>query len=195
MGTGVGEAALAAEAIGAAEAATAGAGFLEGMAGVSALEGAGVAGLGLGTGAGLGTGLASAGGLGALSPAFQTALGQTAAVMPEVAAQTAQFANMGAMPGVDAALGAGQIGDPALLAQQFGSGVANVNPAAPLYEMNALETADVMKNISPEFMNSYMPDATQGQGLYDLEATDRSLGAAGMANEAAAAAQIGRAHV
>jgi hypothetical protein len=188
MGTGVGEAALAAEAIGAAEAATAGAGFLEGMAGVSALEGAGVAGLGLGTGAGLGTGLASAGGLGALSPAFQTALGQTAAVMPEVAAQTAQFANMGAMPGVDAALGAGQIGDPALLAQQFGSGVANVNPAAPLYEMNALETADVMKNISPEFMNSYMPDATQGQGLYDLEATDRSLGAAGMANEAAAAA-------
>lgn len=188
MGTGVGEAALAAEAVGAAEAATAGAGFLEGMAGVSALEGAGVAGLGLGTGAGLGTGLASAGGLGALSPAFQTALGQTAAVMPEVAAQTAQFANMGAMPGVDAALGAGQIGDPALLAQQFGSGVANVNPAAPLYEMNALETADVMKNISPEFMNSYMPDATQGQGLYDLEATDRSLGAAGMANEAAAAA-------
>ena len=190
MGTGVGEAALAAEAIGAAEAATAGAGFLEGMAGVSALEGAGVAGLGLGTGAGLGTALAGAGagGLGALSPAFQTALGQTAAVMPEVAAQTAQFANMGAMPGVDAALGAGQIGDPALLAQQFGSGVANVNPAAPLYEMNALETADVMKNISPEFMNSYMPDATQGQGLYDLEATDRSLGAAGMANEAAAAA-------
>ena len=159
MGTGVGEAALAAEAIGAAEAATAGAGFLEGMAGVSALEGAGVAGLGLGTGAGLGTALAGAGagGLGALSPAFQTALGQTAAVMPEVAAQTAQFANMGAMPGVDAALGAGQIGDPTLLAQQFGSGITNVNPAAPLYEMNALETADVMKNIDPRLMQGYMP--------------------------------------
>ena len=156
MGTGVGEAALAAEIAGGAEIA-AGAGFLEGMAGVSALEGAGVAGLGLGTGAGLGTGLASAGGLGALSPAFQTALGQTAAVMPEVAAQTAQFANMGAMPGVDAALGAGQIGDPTLLAQQFGSGITNVNPAAPLYEMNALETADVMKNIDPRLMQGYMP--------------------------------------
>lgn len=158
MGTGVGEAALAAEIAGGAEIA-AGAGFLEGMAGVSALEGAGVAGLGLGTGAGLGTALAGAGagGLGALSPAFQTALGQTAAVMPEVAAQTAQFANMGAMPGVDAALGAGQIGDPTLLAQQFGSGITNVNPAAPLYEMNALETADVMKNIDPRLMQGYMP--------------------------------------
>lgn len=160
MGTGVGEAALAAEAIGAAEAAGAiggGAGFLEGMAGVSALEGAGVAGLGLGTGAGLGTGLAGAGGLGTLSPAFQTALGETAVFNPEIAAQTAQFANMGALPSANAALGAGQIGDPTLLAQQFGSGIANVNPAAPLYEMNALETADVMKNIDPRMMQGYMP--------------------------------------
>jgi hypothetical protein len=160
MGTGVGEAALAAEAIGAAEAAGAiggGAGFLEGMAGVSALEGAGVAGLGLGTGAGLGTGLAGAGGLGALSPAFQTALGETAVFNPEIAAQTAQFANMGALPSANAALGAGQIGDPTLLAQQFGSGIANVNPAAPLYEMNALETADVMKHIDPNMVQGYMP--------------------------------------
>jgi hypothetical protein len=158
MGTGVGEAALAAEAIGAAEAATAGAGFLEGMAGVSALEGAGVAGLGLGTGAGLGTALAGAGagGLGALSPAFQTALGQTAAVMPEVAAQTAQFANMGAMPGVDAVLGAGQIGDPTLLAQQFGSGIQNVTPGV-FNELGAVETADLMKNIDPRLMQGYMP--------------------------------------
>lgn len=161
MGTGVGEAALAAEAIGAAEAAGAvagGAGFLEGMAGVSALEGAGVAGLGLGTGAGLGTALAGAGagGLGTLSPAFQTALGQTAAVMPEVAAQTAQFANMGAMPGVDAVLGAGQIGDPALLAQQFGSGIQNVTPGV-FNELGAVETADLMKNIDPRLMQGYMP--------------------------------------
>lgn len=142
MGTGVGEAALAAEAIGAAEAATAGAGFLEGMAGVSALEGAGVAGLGLGTGAGLGTGLASAGGLGALSPAFQTALGQTAAVMPEVAAQTAQFANMGAMPGVDAALGAGQIGDPALL-QGVGDVAARAYDPSLLQNVNATMDLDI----------------------------------------------------
>lgn len=107
MGTGVGEAALAAEAVGAAEAATAGAGFLEGMAGVSALEGAGVAGLGLGTGAGLGAGLGAgmAGGLGSLSPAFQTALGETAVFNPEIAAQTAQFANVGAVPPVGAEFG------------------------------------------------------------------------------------------
>ena len=112
MGTGVGEAALAAEAIGAAEAAGAvagGAGFLEGMAGVSALEGAGVAGLGLGTGAGLATGAGlgagMAGGLGSLSPAFQTALGETAVFNPEIAAQTAQFANVGAVPPVGAEFG------------------------------------------------------------------------------------------
>ena len=56
MGTGVGEAALAAEVGMMADVgmgAGAGAGFLEGMGGVAALEGAGVAGLGLGTGAGL----------------------------------------------------------------------------------------------------------------------------------------------
>lgn len=159
MGTGVGEAALAAEAVGAAEAAGAiggGAGFLEGMAGVSALEGAGVAGLGLGTGAGLGTGLAGAGGLGALSPAFQTALGETAVFNPEIAAQTAQFANVGALPSANAALGAGQIGDPTLLAQQFGSGIQNVTPGV-FNELGAVETADLMKNIDPRLMQGYMP--------------------------------------
>jgi hypothetical protein len=159
MGTGVGEAALAAEAIGAAEAAGAvggGAGFLEGMAGVSALEGAGVAGLGLGTGAGLGAGLAGAGGLGALSPAFQTALGETAVFNPEIAAQVAQFADIGAVPSVNAALGAGQIGDPALLAQQFGSGIQNVTPGV-FNELGAVETADLMKNIDPRLMQGYMP--------------------------------------
>jgi hypothetical protein len=161
MGTGVGEAALAAEAVGAAEAAGAiggGAGFLEGMAGVSALEGAGVAGLGLGTGAGLGTALAGAGagGLGALSPAFQTALGETAAFNPEIASQIAQFANVGAVPGADVALGAGQIGDPTLLAQQFGSGIQNVTPGV-FNELGAVETADLMKNIDPRLMQGYMP--------------------------------------
>jgi len=166
MGTGVGEAALAAEAVGAAEAATAGAGFLEGMAGVSALEGAGVAGLGLGTGAGLGTALAGAGagGLGALSPAFQTALGQTAAVMPEVAAQTAQFANMGAMPGVDAALGAGQIGDPALLNEGYrAASVASNTPGLtqgvqPLQAKEALPSIDRVQNIAAQGFNT--PAAT-----------------------------------
>ncbi len=99
MGTGVGEAALAAEAIGAAEAATAGAGFLEGMAGVSALEGAGVAGLGLETGAGL-SGLMGAGygGASTLAPGLQSAISGTATVMPEVAAQTMAAANQGAVP-------------------------------------------------------------------------------------------------
>lgn len=116
-GGGVGEAALAAEALGAAEVAGtvagagAGAGFLEGMAGVSALEGAGVAGLGLGTGAGLTTGAGLAGGLGALSPAFQTALAETAVANPSIAAQFAQAANAGAVPSAASALGTGQIGD------------------------------------------------------------------------------------
>lgn len=162
MGTGVGEAALAAEAIGAAEAAGAvagGAGIAEaGLLGGEFAGGLGATGAltgGLGNAALLGGEFA--GGLGSLAPAFQTAVGQTAAVMPEVAAQTAQFANIGAMPPVNAALGAGQIGDPALLAQQLGSGITNVNPAAPLYEMNALETADVMKHIDPNMVQGYMP--------------------------------------
>lgn len=180
MGTGVGEAALAAEAIGAAEAATAGAGFLEGMAGVSALEGAGVAGLGLGTGAGLGTGLASAGGLGALSPAFQTALGQTAAVMPEVAAQTAQFANMGAMPGVDAVLGAGQIGDPALL-QTLGQGAGEaatqtLNPINYLQDVNAtmelnIRPEDIVdaETLAPKVATPATPTPPREPGMYTAE--------------------------
>jgi len=182
MGTGVGEAALAAEAIGAAEAATAGAGFLEGMAGVSALEGAGVAGLGLGTGAGLGTALAGAGagGLGALSPAFQTALGQTAAVMPEVAAQTAQFANMGAMPGVDAALGAGQIGDPALL-QTLGQGAGEaatqtLNPINYLQDVNAtmelnIRPEDIVdaETLAPKVATPATPTPPREPGMYTAE--------------------------
>jgi len=182
MGTGVGEAALAAEAVGAAEAATAGAGFLEGMAGVSALEGAGVAGLGLGTGAGLGTALAGAGagGLGALSPAFQTALGQTAAVMPEVAAQTAQFANMGAMPGVDAALGAGQIGDPALL-QTLGQGAGEaatqtLNPINYLQDVNAtmelnIRPEDIVdaETLAPKVATPATPTPPREPGMYTAE--------------------------
>ena len=98
MGTGVGEAALAAEIAGGAEIA-AGAGFLEGMAGVSALEGAGVAGLGLETGAGL-SGLMGAGygGASTLAPTVQSAISGTATVMPEVAAQTIAAANQGAVP-------------------------------------------------------------------------------------------------
>lgn len=122
-GGGIGEAALAAEALGAAEVAgtAAGAGgFLEGMAGVSALEGAGVAGLGLGTGAGLTTGAGLAGGLGALSPAFQTALGETAIFNPEIASQFAQAANAGAIPNAASALGTGQIGSAGL--QGLGAG-------------------------------------------------------------------------
>lgn len=122
-GGGVGEAALAAEALGAAEVAgtAAGAGgFLEGMAGVSALEGAGVAGLGLGTGAGLTTGAGLAGGLGSLSPAFQTALAETAVTNPSIAAQFAQAANAGAVPTAASALGTGQLGSAGL--QGLGAG-------------------------------------------------------------------------
>jgi hypothetical protein len=169
MGTGVGEAALAAEAFGAVEAAGAVAGGA-GIADAAFLGGEFAGGLGL-TG-GLAEGLGSsallggeyAGGLGSLAPAFQTAIGQTGAVMPEVAAQTAQFANVGAMPTAGTPLGAGQIGDPAL-AQQFGSGIANANPAAPMYEMNAAETADVMKNVDPRMVQGYMPDATNAADM------------------------------
>lgn len=116
MGTGVGEAALAAELAGAGAATGAGlgaAGIAEaGLLGGEVAGGLGAAGAGLGaTGAGLG---ATAGGLGSLAPAFQQAVSGTAAVMPDVAAQTAQFANIGAMPPANATLGAGQIGDPVL---------------------------------------------------------------------------------
>jgi hypothetical protein len=183
MGTGVGEAALAAEAIGAAEAAGAiggGAGFLEGMAGVSALEGAGVAGLGLGTGAGLGTGLAGAGGLGALSPAFQTALGETAVFNPEIAAQTAQFANMGALPSANAALGAGQIGDPALL-QTLGQGAGEaatqtLNPVNYLQDVNAtmdlnIRPEDVVdaETVAPKAATPATPTPPREPGMYTAE--------------------------
>lgn len=163
MGTGVGEAALAAEAIGAAEAAGAiggGAGFLEGMAGVSALEGAGVAGLGLGTGAGLGTALAGAGagagGLGALSPAFQTALGQTAAVMPEVATQVAQATGAGAVPTAGTSLGTGQLG---YFADVGGTGVSSGLPfptggmgvQPPLPSLSPATAADVAQAMDAGF--------------------------------------------
>lgn len=183
MGTGVGEAALAAEAIGAAEAAGAiggGAGFLEGMAGVSALEGAGVAGLGLGTGAGLGTGLAGAGGLGALSPAFQTALGETAVFNPEIAAQTAQFANVGALPSANAALGAGQIGDPALL-QTLGQGAGEaatqtLNPVNYLQDVNAtmdlnIRPEDVVdaETVAPKAATPATPTPPREPGMYTAE--------------------------
>ena len=114
MGTGVGEAALAAEAFGAAEAAgaVAGAGGIA-EAGLLGGEFAGGLGLtgglteGLGSMAGLG---GEYGGLSSLAPAFQTATAGTASVMPEVAAQTVQAANVGAVPSVNAPLGAGQLG-------------------------------------------------------------------------------------
>lgn len=189
MGTGVGEAALAAEAFGAAEAAGAvagGAGFLEGMAGASALEGAGVAGLGLGTGAGLSTGAGLAGGLGSLSPAFQTALGETAVFNPDIAAQTAQFANIGAVPNASAALGAGQIGDPALA--QLTQALQNPTTSS---QMAALYGPGTQVAAAPGVgADSVMGDVLRqsSRGLYDLGATDMSLGAAGEANAAAAAA-------
>ena len=109
MGTGVGEAALAAEAFGAAEAAgaVAGAGGIA-EAGLLGGEFAGGLGLtggiaeGLGSMAGLG---GEYGGLSSLAPAFQTATAGTASVMPEVAAQTVQAANAGAVPPAGADFG------------------------------------------------------------------------------------------
>jgi hypothetical protein len=155
MGTGVGEAALAAEAIGTAEAA----GAIAGSAGVAdaALLGGEYAG-GLGATGALAGGLGNAallggeyaGGIGSLAPAFQTAVGQTAAFNPEVASQVMQAANAGAVPSASTPLGAGQIGD-------LSSGITNANPAAPMYEMNAMETADVMKHIDPNMIQGYMP--------------------------------------
>ena len=119
MGTGVGEAALAAEAFGAAEAAgaVAGAGGIA-EAGLLGGEFAGGLGLtgglteGLGSMAGLG---GEYGGLSSLAPAFQTATAGTASVMPEVAAQTVEAANAGAVPAANAPLGSRSIGDPSLL--------------------------------------------------------------------------------
>ena len=119
MGTGVGEAALAAEAFGAAEAAgaIAGAGGIA-EAGLLGGEFAGGLGLtgglteGLGSMAGLG---GEYGGLSSLAPAFQTATAGTASVMPEVAAQTVEAANAGAVPAANAPLGSRSIGDPSLL--------------------------------------------------------------------------------
>ena len=158
-GGGVGEAALAAEALGAAEVAgtAAGAGgFLEGMAGVSALEGAGVAGLGLGTGAGLTTGAGLAGGLGALSPAFQTALAETAVVNPEIAAQFAQAANAGAVPSASSILGAGQMGDPALI--QAAQGAGNV-------ASQGLQAGNFAQQIPAQYQTA-MSQLAQGAGQY-----------------------------
>lgn len=120
MGTGVGEAALAAEAFGAAEAAGAVAGA-GGVADAALLGGEFAGGLGLtgglteGLGSVAGLGGEYAGGLGSLSPAFQTAVGQTASVMPDVAAQTVEAANAGAAPTANATLGSRSIGDPSLL--------------------------------------------------------------------------------
>lgn len=158
-GGGVGEAALAAEALGAAEVAgtAAGAGgFLEGMAGVSALEGAGVAGLGLGTGAGLTTGAGLAGGLGALSPAFQTALAETAVANPEIAAQFAQAVNAGAVPSASSILGAGQMGDPALI--QAAQGAGNV-------ASQGLQAGNFAQQIPAQYQTA-MSQLAQGAGQY-----------------------------
>lgn len=146
MGTGVGEAALAAEAIGAAEAATAGAGFLEGMAGVSALEGAGVAGLGLETGAGL-SGLMGAGygGASTLAPGLQSAISGTATVMPEVAAQTMAAANQGAVPAAFMDVGGTGVSS----GLPFPTGGMGVQP--PLPSLSPATAADVTQMMDVGF--------------------------------------------
>ena len=196
MGTGVGEAALAAEAIGAAEAAGAVAGGA-GIAEAGLLGGEFAGGLGL-TGAlteGLGSaallGGEFAGGLGSLAPAFQTAVGGTAAFNPEVAAQVMQAANAGAVPSANAALGAGQIGDPALaqitqafqnaptssqLAAQYGPGTqvamapvtaTDAGVSIPGMAQNA-EAAANWANSASTFDPSTL--ATAGQGAGDISA-------------------------
>ena len=146
MGTGVGEAALAAEAIGAAEAATAGAGFLEGMAGISALEGAGVAGLGLETGAGL-SGLMGAGygGASTLAPGLQSAISGTATVMPEVAAQTMAAANQGAVPAAFMDVGGTGVSS----GLPFPTGGMGVQP--PLPSLSPATAADVTQMMDVGF--------------------------------------------
>jgi hypothetical protein len=146
MGTGVGEAALAAEAVGAAEAATAGAGFLEGMAGISALEGAGVAGLGLETGAGL-SGLMGAGygGASTLAPSLQSAISGTATVMPEVAAQTMAAANQGAVPAAFMDVGGTGVSS----GLPFPTGGMGVQP--PLPSLSPATAADVTQMMDVGF--------------------------------------------
>ena len=146
MGTGVGEAALAAEAVGAAEAATAGAGFLEGMAGISALEGAGVAGLGLETGAGL-SGLMGAGygGASTLAPGLQSAISGTATVMPEVAAQTMAAANQGAVPAAFMDVGGTGVSS----GLPFPTGGMGVQP--PLPSLSPATAADVTQMMDVGF--------------------------------------------
>jgi len=146
MGTGVGESALAAEAVGAAEAATAGAGFLEGMAGISALEGAGVAGLGLETGAGL-SGLMGAGygGASTLAPGLQSAISGTATVMPEVAAQTMAAANQGAVPAAFMDVGGTGVSS----GLPFPTGGMGVQP--PLPSLSPATAADVTQMMDVGF--------------------------------------------
>jgi hypothetical protein len=177
MGTGVGEAALAAEAVGAAEAATAGAGFLEGMAGVSALEGAGVAGLGLETGAGL-SGLMGAGygGASTLAPQLQSAISGTAAFNPEIASQTLAAANQGAVPAAYMDVG----GTGASSGLPFPTGGMQVTAPVP-FDASTMATAgqgmgDIAANqLAPEVPWDAGNLSTVGQGAKDIAAGQSSF--------------------
>ena len=190
MGTGVGEAALAAEALGTAEAA----GAIAGGAGIAdaALLGGEYAG-GLGLTGGIAEGLGSMGALGgeygglsSLAPAFQQATNATAVFNPETAAQVVQATNAGAVPSANAALGAGQIGDPALaqITQAFQNAPTSAQTAAMYGPGTQVAAAPGVG------ADSVMGDVLSkgSRSIYDLGATDMSLGAAGEANAAAAAA-------
>lgn len=61
----------------------------------------------------------------------------------------------------EGATAAGGIND--LFSNMAASGAQPVPPTPPLYEMNALETADVMKSIRPEFTNSLAPTPPAGE--------------------------------
>jgi len=141
--------------------------FAGGLGATGALTG----GLGLGS-AGL-LGGEFAGGLGSLAPAFQQATAATAAFNPETASQVIQAANAGAVPPAGATFGwnpadlstvgqgAGDIG-----AAQASSGFQN---AGEFRDLTTAETADVTKNIKPEFMNSLAPTTTPEPGMKELE--------------------------
>lgn len=171
-----GEAALAAEAGGAA-------GMAAGAeaAGIGAL-GSGAAGLAAGA-EGLGAlGAAGAGGVSSLPAAITSALPQTAALMPGVAADTAAFANVGAIPAAEAPLGYGQIGSDQIV-QAFQNAPTSVQTAAMYGPGTQVAAAPGVG------ADSVMGDVLSkgARGIYDLGATDMSLGAAGEANAAATA--------
>lgn len=187
MGTGVGEAALAAEAIGAAEAAGAVAGSA-GLTEAALLGGEYAGGLGL-TGAlteGIGSMAALGGeygGLSSLAPAFQQATNATAVFNPETAAQVVQATNAGAIPTAGTPLGYGQVGDPALaqITQAFQNAPTSAQTAAMYGPGTQVAAAPGVG------ADTVMGDVLSkgSRGIYDLGATDMSLGDAGRAAEAA----------